>query len=62
MYSYQINPDLHTSNTLTKIAQIHNHNTRLASRMNYSLPKKTNGTEKHTDQRFGKTLQQNLNH
>jgi len=39
-YSYQINPDLHSSNTLTKITQIHNHNTRFPSRMNYSLPKK----------------------
>jgi len=42
MYCHQINPDIHSTNPILKLTQIHSQNTSLASKINYALPKKKN--------------------
>jgi len=40
MYCYQNNPELHSTNTITKITQTYNYNTWLTSKNYYVLPNK----------------------
>jgi len=40
MYCHQTNHDIHSTNAILRLTQIHSHNTRLVSKIDYAFPKK----------------------
>jgi len=60
MYCNQTNPDIHSTNPILKLAQIQLHNSRLASKINYALPKKITEFGKQTFAYIGPLIWQNI--